>query len=414
MVQIDAETRDVTVDLGGGLALLPAQASAWVRPRSGGRAAAGHALAVGDVVEVEVRPGLVRRRGSSLPQVALVPGLRAQGALVAIEPHSRAVRAMVGGMPADVGGFNRATQALRQPGSAFKPILYAAGLQAGAITPASICPDSPVVYLDPWTGKSWKPDNYESGRYDGSITYRTALQRSKNTCSVRLIQKLSPDPVLTMARALGIHSPLPRNLTLALGTGETTVIELCNAYASLAAAGQFAEPVLVRRVEDKQGQVLLEAASQSTAALPDNVAFILTSMMRSVIEGGTGSRAQMLGRPLAGKTGTSQGSRDAWFVGFAPQLAAAVWVGQDNNQPMGYETGASAALPGWVRFMGMALAGEAPQDFARPSDVACARIDARSGQLSTAADALEEVFVAGTEPKPNTAPLQSIYLEEEP
>ena len=323
------------------------------------------------------------------------------------------VRALVGGYNADAGGFNRATQALRQPGSAFKPIVYAAALAQGLLTPASICPDSPVVIPDPWTGKLWKPENYEDGRYDGNITYRTALMRSKNTCSVRLMQKLGPEAAIAMARSLGISGKMPNNLTLALGTGEVTPLELANAYATLAAGGQWDEPVFTRKVVDAGGQLLHEATPHPREAVSPQVAYVVTSMMRSVIDSGTAARAQILERPLAGKTGTSQESRDVWFAGFSPELAAVVWEGFDSDEPLGRATGSSAALPTWIRFMGAALAPNLPHDFTMPQGVVTVRVNRLTGQPEEGPESIDEVFVAGTEPHPGQAHLPSVYLQDD-
>jgi penicillin-binding protein 1A len=324
------------------------------------------------------------------------------------------VRAIVGGYNLDAGGFNRATQALRQPGSAFKPLMYAAALGTNAITPASICTDAPVMIPDPWTGKVWKPENYEDGRYDGNITYRTALMRSKNTCSVRLIQKVTPAQVIETAHAMGISSKLPENLTLALGTGDVTPLELCNSYATIAAGGLYASPIFIRKVVDGAGTVLEEAKpGDPNQVLTPQVAYVLTSMMRSVVDHGTAQRALMLDRPLAGKTGTSQESRNVWFSGFSPELVATVWVGFDNNDPVGYETGSSGALPAWIRFMGAALASEPVHDFPMPENVVTAHVNPASGLPSDGPDSIPEVFVAGTEPAAMPQALPSIFIEDD-
>jgi penicillin-binding protein 1A len=423
VVSLDTVAHAATVDLGGANAILPLAQMAWARPFSPRYATAAprdpsQALHVGDLVTVEIQPAPRRpqTRASAQPalQVALVPEPKEQGALVAIEPVSRWVRALVGGYaPEGGGGFNRATQALRQPGSAFKPILYAAGLQSRSITPASICPDSPVTIPDPWTGKPWRPENYEDGRYDGNITYRTALARSKNTCSVRLIQKVTPQLTIDMAHAMGIASRMPNNLTLALGTGDNTVLELCNAYATIASAGRYAPPQFIVSVATADAQMLEDHhAPEETEAMAPEVAYVLTSMMRSSIERGTARRALALERPLAGKTGTSQESRNVWFSGFAPQLVATVWMGFDNNASMGTDTGASAALPTWIRFMGAALAAQPARDFAMPEHVSIVDIDPVTGLASEGPDHVAEVFVEGTAPSTATQTLPSIYLED--
>jgi penicillin-binding protein 1A len=218
-----------------------------------------------------------------------------------------------------------------------------------------------------------------------------------------------------MAHALGLTTKMPENLTLALGTGDTTVLDLTNAYASIASGGMYRPPAFIRRVQDAKGAVLWEPqqnAAQPIAVLSAAEAYVLTSMMQSVVQGGTGSRAQVLQRPLAGKTGTSQQSRNLWFSGFAEQLCASVWMGYDSNAPVGTLTGAGAALPAWIRFMGMALAAEEATEFVRPAEVKVARIDPETGSLSAAPNSIEEVFVPGTEPTEAAQALPSIFLEE--
>jgi penicillin-binding protein 1A len=341
----------------------------------------------GDVVRVDLDTG------------TLVPRPLVQVALVAIDPTSGYVRAMVGGYDLESKGLIRASQSRRQPGSAFKPLLYAAALQARAITPVTECADAPVVIHDPWTHEAWKPENHD-GAYDGNMPYRQALARSKNTCSVKLIEKLTPQPVLDLARAVGIAGPLPDNLTLALGTGEVTPLELAGAYAALANAGVFVPPTFVRKIVDAAGSVVFEARPEARPVLDSAAAYVTVDMMRTVVEVGTGRGAQALERPVAAKTGTSQDARDAWFSGFTPDLVATVWVGFDDNQPLGPVSGASAALPIWLEFMQRALAGRPIATFARPEGV----------EAQMQPDGREEVFVPGTVPRPHEEALGSPFL----
>ena len=387
----------------------------------------GEIYPVGDVVVVELQPladGALRLR--------LVPHTTAQAALVAIDPASRAVRALVGAAPGTAaGGFNRATQARRQPGSAFKPVLYAAALEAHAITPATLCDDSPLRLVDPSTGRVWRPENYEDGHYDGLIAYRVALARSKNTCSVRLLQQLGIEALRTMAYAMGIDRPLPNNLPLALGTGEVTPLSLTNAMATLAAGGAYAPARFVRRVVDAEGHIVFApAVAAPVQALSPQAAFVTTSLLRGVVEEGTARKARLVGRPLAGKTGTSQDARDVWFTGYAPSLCASVWLGHDDNASLGRETGASAALPTWIRFMGAALVNEPPTPFFEPPHIVHVAINpvtgeavqARQGAAGVSSDGspaaegpapIDEVFIEGTEPvRPGQVPA-SIYLQDD-
>jgi penicillin-binding protein 1A len=362
-----------------------------------------------DVVDVPTR--LAADKSKLVVKVDLIPEPKAEGALVSIDPHSRYVRALVGGYIQRAGNLIRATQSRRQPGSSFKPIVYATGLDSEEITPASICNDTQIVIRDPWTGKAWKPANYDH-TYDGPITYRTALMRSKNTCSVKLIEKLGFEKVIDMARALGIKSDLPENLTIALGSGDVTPLELTNAYATIAAGGLFAEPIFVRKVVDSGGAILQEKRTEPEQVLRPAVAYVLAQMMRSVVEEGTATRALVLDRPLAGKTGTSNESRNVWFGGFSRELVAVVWAGFDDNKPLGRAYGGNTALPIWIRYMGRALEGVPQREFEPPDDVTFARVDPITGRPSSEPDAIEEPFLAGTEPTEATAPLPSIFIED--
>jgi penicillin-binding protein 1A len=320
---------------------------------------------------------------------------------------------MVGGYHRQPGGLNRATQSLRQPGSVFKPILYATALKEKIITPASICPDAPVVIRDKWTGKAWKPENYEDGRYDGNITYRRALTRSKNTCSVKLIEMVGVEKVRELARNMGIGSRLPENLTLALGTGEVTPMELANSYATIASGGFYAKPIFIRKVVSLTGDILQENRANPTQVLDADVAFVITHMMQSVIEEGTGVRAKRLKRALAGKTGTTNQNRNAWFAGFSPGTVAVTWVGFDDNAPMGRATGSSAALPIWVDYLDHALKDTPKLPFKPPPEVVFRRVDADTGTINNDIGSIEEVFVAGTAPEESAQELESIFIDDE-
>jgi penicillin-binding protein 1A len=384
----------------------------------------------------------------SLEQAPLV-----QGALVAIDPSTREVRALVGGYDFQASQFNRATQAHRQPGSAFKPFVWGAALESRRFTPATIVYDTPDVYRDPWTGKEWKPRNFEKDVFEGPMLLGAALAQSKNTVSVKLVDALGPDAVASFARRLGVESALPRNLTLALGTGEVTPLELVNAYASIAARGFAAPPIFVRRVRDRDGNLLEETepaqawgAAPDGSALPEpdpasptptatataippadaeagsdapsdfaipesgtrpDVAFVLGSMMRQVVESGTGAGAKALARPVAAKTGTAQEHRDAWFVGLTPELVAGVWIGFDDHAPLGpRETGAGAALPPWLSFMQAALGARPPSEFGAVPGVELVRIDPATGRLAPdgQSNAPFAAFLAGTAPTESAGP----------
>ncbi len=355
-------------------------------------------LAVGDIAFVRVTSH-DEKEGRYLGILEQTP--KVQGAIVSIDPITREVRAMVGGLGVGAGTFNRATQARRQAGSTFKPFVYATAFDTEKYTPTSICQDEPRVYRDPWTGRSWKPQNYGK-KFDGDITLRTALTKSKNLCSVELIDKLGVEPVLDMARRAGIQSPLPKNLTLALGSGDVTPLEVANSYATLASGGKFAEPVFVRRIKTPDDKVMELATEEPKQTIRPEVTYLITSLMQSVVEDGTAQRVKVLDRPVAGKTGTTNESRNAWFAGFTPDLVTVVWVGFDDNEPLGpAETGGRAAIPIWLDVMKKAIEGTAARDFAAPAGIVFAVVDPMTQKLVApdAEHARTEPFLTGTEPK---------------
>lgn len=406
VTSVDDAKGTALVDLVGATAQLDFTGLKWARRRTGNKVGAWPTK----MSEV-VQPGeLVRVRvGTALPAsqlfsatLAQVPAV--QGALVAIDPRDRSVVALVGGYDFSLSAFNRATQAKRQPGSSFKPFLYAAALESTRFTPVSVVNDAPEAIRDPYTGKVWKPQNYEKGGFEGPMTLRAALTKSKNTVSVRLIEALGPDVVTAFAQKAGIRSPMPQNLTLALGTGEVSPLEIANAYATLQGAGQFADPVMLTRIADAKGKVLEERRAAPEPALSPAVAFLATSLMRSVVEEGTAVAVLQLNRPAAGKTGTAQEFRDAWFSGYTTDYVATAWVGFDDHEPVGPgETGGKAALPIWLEFMRAAHQGKPPREFPVPEGVTAVRIDPRTGKLAgREVPGRTEYFLAGTEPTEET------------
>jgi penicillin-binding protein 1A len=342
-----------------------------------------------------------------------------QGALTAIDPATRRVLALSGGYDFRLSPFNRATQAHRQPGSSFKPFLYAAALQSQRFTAVSVLNDAPEAVRDPYTGKVWKPQNYERTGFEGPMTVRQALTRSKNTVSVRLIEALTPEVAIDFARKVGIHSPMPDNLTLALGTGEVTQLEIANAYATFARAGRYADPLLLVRVSTPSGTVLEEHQASFQDGTSPAVAYLITSLMRSVVEEGTAAQVRELNRPAAGKTGTTNEYRDAWFDGYTPTLLASAWVGFDDHSSLGPgESGAKAALPVWLRFMKAAVEGSATSDFEVPPGVVLVRVDPSTGLLAGPhLPGRQEAFLEGTAPvseapAPNEASPDRFLMED--
>ena len=479
---LGVEERQAELDLGNAKGVLPFSDVAWARKYN---PAVGTAppksmrdvVQAGDIVLVRVLstgrkgPAELARAGKPVA-FSLEQTPRLEGALVAIDPVTRGVRALVGGYDFGRSQFNRALQAKRQPGSAFKPFVWGAAIESRKFTPATVVYDTPDLYRDPWTNKEWKPENYERDSYDGPLLLRAALAHSKNTVSAKLVNTLGVDAVIDFARRAGISSELPRSLSLALGTGEVTPLELVNAYASLAASGFYTPPILVTRVRDREGKVLeenrpvpippapppplpspapspepgpaagivpasagepLPAGAAAPATLPPpaqddaaraepqpaapaaperirpETAYVILSMMKEVVESGTGQAAKALGRPVAAKTGTAQEHRDAWFVGMTPELVAGVWVGFDSHDPLGpHATGAGAALPGWLGFMQAAIGMQPISDFPPPPGVDFAPVDPRTGLLARpgtegAAGTVSLPFIAGTAPT-ETAP----------
>lgn len=337
-------------------------------------------------------PGdLIRVKCVTAQRFVFDPG--PQAALVALDPRSGDLVAMVGGYDYEAGEFNRATRAARPPGSAFKPFVYAAALDSGRYTAASVVDDAPVVLR---VGSStWEPRNFDD-TFRGPIRLREALTHSINTVSARLIDDLGAEKVRGLAQALGIQTPLHDHPSLALGAAEVRPLELAAAYAAIANGGNRVQVRVIAKVGEEQ-----RPQAPPERALRAEVAYVLTSLLQSVVREGTGRGALQLRRPVAGKTGTTNEAKDAWFVGFTPQLVTAVWVGFDQPRSLGgRESGGRVALPIWLHFMKEALKGKPKLPFSQPTSVTVASIDPETGLLSApgAIDALEEVFVSGTEP----------------
>ena len=320
-----------------------------------------------------------------------------EGALIAIELPSGQVKAMVGGYDFRLSQFNRATQAKRQPGSAFKPLVYAAALDQG-YTPASIIVDAPISYRD--NGRVWKPQNYER-RYFGRTRLRQALSLSRNVVTVKLAAALGIPQLTSYIPRLGIDSPLAPNLSLALGTSEVTLLELVRAYGVFATGGIRLEPHVVAFITDGQDNIVDSVVPDGEQVISAETAYLMTSMLQSVVESGTGRRVQALGRPVAGKTGTSDDFHDAWFIGYTPNLLVGVWVGFDERRSLGErQTGGRVAAPIWLEFMHGVMQELPIQDFPIPTGIALAHIDPKTGRRARpGGPALLEFFQRGTEPQ---------------
>jgi penicillin-binding protein 1A len=307
---------------------------------------------------------LATRQGARASRSKGAPaGPAPEGAIVVMEAATGYVKALIGGADFARTEFNRALHAHRQPGSAFKPFVYLAALEAGH-SPSDVLDDSPIRYVS--AGKVWAPENYD-GKFRGPVTLQQALEESINIPTIRLLEQLGVAPVIAAARRAGIQSPLPQDLTLALGSGDVTLLELTAAYATFANQGVHMEPLMVRYVTDAQGRLVEENIPQGQEAIDPRVAVGLTHMLQGVVEQGTAVAARVLERPLAGKTGTTNDFSNAWFVGYTPSIVAGVWVGHDRPRSLGTEeTGARAALPIWVSVMRAALRGRPVEAFPPP------------------------------------------------
>ncbi len=302
-----------------------------------------------------------------------------QGAFVALDPQTGYILAMVGGRDFSTSQFNRVTQARRQAGSAFKPIVYAAALDKG-FTPATIIVDEPFSYVDVPGKEPWEPQNFDR-EFWGPITFRKALTFSRNVVTVKIAQTIGVDYIIQYAQNLGLKSKLEPHLSLALGAANVTLLELTSAFGVFAAQGFRAEPILITRIVDKDGNILEEVEPSAIEVISPQTAYIMTNLMQSVIQEGTGQKAKALGRPVAGKTGTTNDTRDAWFIGYIPQnIVAGAWIGYDIEKSLGaHETGAVAALPIWLEFMKEAVAGLPEEDFSVPEGIVFVKIDAATG-----------------------------------
>jgi len=322
-----------------------------------------------------------------------------QCALVAIDVKTGGILAMVGGKNYNKSQFNRATNAKRQPGSAFKPIIYAYAIERGFAQNMLIL-DAPVAYKIN-NKKQWKPENF-SKKYKGEITLRKALAISANIPAIRLTEMLGPVSVAQFAHKLGIESAVSQYLSIALGTSEVNLLELTSVYSVFPNLGKKIKPFGVMEVQDYRQRTVWRVKPQKKFVLSRDAASIVTNMLEGVIKEGTGKKALVLGRRVAGKTGTTDHCKDGLFIGFSPTIVLGVWVGQDKFVSLGkFETGARAALPIWIEFMKKALDKKPYNHFDIPNNVIHAWIDPITGKLSKsdAPDAVKAIFKKGTEPK---------------
>jgi penicillin-binding protein 1A len=326
-----------------------------------------------------------------------------EGAMVVLDVRTRRVLAIVGSYEGQPGALDRAMQSRRQPGSTFKPIVYSYALHSRRFTPATLVDPTPDVFEG-----GYHPSNFEGWQGKDLLRLREALANSVNIAAVRVLRDVGPANVVPWAQTLGIESTMKPDLSLALGSYEVRPMELAGAYATFASGGTYEEPRLVTKIVGPDGKdVPVPALTPPRRVLDPAEAYVVTSMLTSVVDHGTAARAKSLGRPLAGKTGTSNGPKDTWFAGYSTDVAAVVWVGYDDGRALGgAEQGAVTALPAWIEMMKVATEGAPRLDFPRPPGVATVSIDKRTGDLPYPddEDVMDEVFLAGTEPTTTAEP----------
>jgi len=379
-------------------------------------------LKIGDIVYVEFL-----KRISKTYFFKVYQKVEVNGAILSVEPATGLVKAMVGGYSYTKNQFNRAFQARRLPGSGFKPIIYAAAFAKG-YTPASVFLDTPEMFFDVNRNKYWKPENYEKKFY-GATTLRDALVHSRNVVTVKLLKKIGINYAAKFARKLKIQSPLNKDLSMALGSSALTLLELVRAYSIFANAGKNVDFMFIKRITDGKGNIIENNFKMDELDLKlgfikkreiisPQIAYLITSVLEDVIKRGTGRRVRSLNKPCAGKTGTTNDYKDAWFFGYTPDVATGVYVGYDKVKPIGRkETGSRAASPIWLDYMKKALANVPPNMFPIPKGIIFKKIDIRNGLLATYSTPKKyvrmECFVKGTEPDKYSNLSSSEFLKYE-
>ena len=369
------------------------------------------ALKTGDVIYLKV---LEEMTGEKEHEFSLYQEPIAQSALLSIEAETGHVKTMIGGRDFKDSQFNRAFQSRRQPGSAFKPILYAAALDKG-YTPATIIIDSPVVFEDKLNDRVWKPNNY-AHKFYGPTLFRQALIKSRNIVTIKILQDIGIDYLIGYARKLGITSPFPRDLSIALGSSGVSLFELTKAYSVFSNLGYLIEPVFITEIYDRDNTLLESPKLIRKKVIDMGTAYLMTNLLEGVVQTGTGHRVKALNRPAAGKTGTTNDLHDAWFMGFTPRYTTGVWVGLDQGAPLGRkETGSRAASPIWLDYMKHALEGKSVREFTVPEGIIRVKIDAETGLLPIAQskNTIFESFKEGTEPTQYTPRPDEVLSTEE-
>jgi penicillin-binding protein 1A len=371
----------------------------------------GQVLKAGDVIWVGVK---AKMADSDLWELVLEQTPAVEAALLCLESETGHVKAMVGGRDFRESQFNRAIQSRRQPGSAFKPIIYAAALDKG-YTPATVIIDSPIVFQDEQMDFKWKPKNYGE-KFHGPTLLREALAKSRNVITIKILQDIGIDYCIEYAAKLGITSTLNRDLSIALGSSGVSLLELVEAYSVFANYGYLVEPIFITKILDRDDNVIEERQPLREKVIEKNTAYIMTNLLEGVVKTGTGWRARALNRPVAGKTGTTNNLFDAWFVGYSPRYITGTWVGFDEEGSLGVsETGSRAASPIWLGFMQRILADKPVRVFQVPEGVVFSKIDAETGLLPIpeSKKTIFECFKEGTVPTEYTKKPDAVTEPEE-
>jgi penicillin-binding protein 1A len=390
-VVADADASIIHLRAGSYRVTIDKKGFAWTR-----KTAASQLVRPGDLVEARLLTldPVARTATAAIDQPPLV-----EGAVLAIDNHTGQIKAMVGGYSFERSKFNRATQAFRQVGSAFKPFVYTTAIDRG-YTPATILQDSPVTYPAGPGQPPYSPQNYEKDFW-GPVTVRRALEHSRNVPAIKLMDALGPKQVIAYARRFGLTAPLPPYLPIALGAGDETLLEMTSAYSVFPNQGVRMVPYSILKVTDREGNLLEENRPEPHDAIRADTAYVMTSLLRGVVEHGTAVKAMALNWPVAGKTGTTDDFSDAWFIGFDPDITLGVWVGYDQKKPLGPGmSGAEAALPIWVNIFRAYIGNrkDAPK-FDAPGNIVFVAIDkATGGAAEGTPGAFTEAFIAGTQP----------------
>jgi penicillin-binding protein 1A len=391
-VVIDAEGAAIELRAGALHVTIDRKGFSWT-----GKTAPSQLVKPGDLVEARL---LTVDQATATATGSLEQPPNVEGAVLAIDNRSGQIRALIGGYSFDRSKFNRATQAYRQVGSAFKPFVYTAAIDRG-YTPATIIMDTPTTFPGAAGSPVYTPMNYDR-KFEGAITLRRALEDSRNVPAVRVMEQLGPQHVIQYARRLGLQSPLPPYLAVALGAAEATLTEMTSAYSVFPNQGVRMRPYPILKVSDRDGNVLEENRPEAKEAIRADTAFVMTNLLRGVVQRGTAEKAAALNWPLGGKTGTTDDYTDAWFIGFDPDITVGVWVGLDQKKPIGSnQTGAEAALPIWIDIMKSWIGDrKEPPTFPPPGNIVFVTVDKGSGNPESegTAGAISEAFIAGTQP----------------